>query len=979
MARAYTAGELVTLRSSGHATRIQVAFPEFHTIYTAELDTVPTSNDQVGEIAFTNGSGTLGDVLADMTLYVGTSAGAFDLGMCRIRKAPIAGTFYVGEISEIEWDAGGTIYLTVVDDYGLWSRPVRLVSGVAKMEYDVDYSDQHEDFDPVPVLGSHKVGKLSGGTVTVQLGPSADTASWVEDSTISSYAWVIAGADSISNAAIASPTAVFSTAGTYLAYCTVTAANGKSFKGVRYIVIYDDDNPLKQARLRGWSYDYESGGLAFNIEMDTGAGVSAIRKRALAILVTEDTLDNVSESPPCPINGSENILGIGWIAQENIDFHQKSSAVEFTIHNAAYWMKSMEGYLSGIEITAATPDDWTNMQALTVRRMLWHFLHWRTTATRIMDVTLTSDTKYMAGLKTITGALWEQVNTIALTTIFARPGVDRFNRLFVEVEPQMEASRGSIPEVITLTESDWSSIKVLETHDVLSMLYWSGVSVNASGDPLAYVSLSPGHIHKRYGSTETGANYLVSSQSQCNQMCGLYFGWKNNAFQYEIDLVHAPRLLDLWPRQYINLTVSAAEDPRGVGYDGSAVPRRLEFRHNPQAGALDVFLVVEPETFEGLSINGDIPDSVDDGAIPPLPPLPSLPPLPPIDLALTPVVVGDETLGPSTVLISTSNFGFLYTTNFNEDDPEWFQMNAGMTSTEYNDVQRVLVAPSGAIFALCILGSVRRYSWELWRTESLGAPWEQIYSDSPTTAIEAIGVNPDVDEELMMLSGPSGSMDVYLWDGATMTQTAAGLDARIWGSDVVHYGDGWFCQHARSNAFSSQCYSRFSAAGGIQVNSQTYPTTPPQQTFSSSHHRAVGGGGYVYAWNLDKRFLRTIIDGDGAASLTAQPDIGDQDSSDYPQLIACDPTGQYLMGSDEDTLAKKSSDYGASWGNVDASLGIGYRMFENCKGSPTAFLTGTTQVVKYTPDFGTTWEIKTGNLASVAPLCAINHIRFVSW
>src|SRR5690242_3143229 len=98
MAREITSDELTLLRSDGQWTKLYLAIFKPNVIYTAHLGTPPDSNDLVYQIPFTSGSGTLGDVKANMSLYVGTSAGADDLGkgMCRIRKAPISGTFYIG-------------------------------------------------------------------------------------------------------------------------------------------------------------------------------------------------------------------------------------------------------------------------------------------------------------------------------------------------------------------------------------------------------------------------------------------------------------------------------------------------------------------------------------------------------------------------------------------------------------------------------------------------------------------------------------------------------------------------------------------------------------------------------------------------------------------------------------------------------------------------------------------------------------------
>jgi hypothetical protein len=908
--------------------------------------------------------------------------------MCRIRKAAIAGTFYVGEVSEVDFNAGGTIYLTVVDDYGLWAKAVRLVSGVAKMDYDVAYSDQHANFDPVPVLGSHRVGKLVNGTVTVQLGPSLDTASWVEGSSISTYLWAIAGASSISSTSAARPTATFTSAGTYLAYCTVTAANGKTFKGVRYVIIYDDNNPLKDGVMRSVIYDTDGGGMSFNVEMYDDTETSQIRKRALVLVVTEDTLSAVSVRLPCPISGAEKVFAVGWIGQENINYHKATGQVEFTVHNAAYWLKNMEGYLSGVEFKTGTATDWTNCPLLTVGRMLFHFMHWRTTATRVMDVVVTTDTRYGTGFKTITGTLWEQINQIANQTIWARPGVDRFNRLFINIEPQMVAfaSRSGFPGIMTLTSADWvGEVRGGDTHDALSMLYWSGIYVDTSKAASTYVSLSPGHIQKRYGRPEPQSNYLVTGQAGSNQMCGLYFGWVNDRREFEITLASAHRMIDIWPRQYVNLTITAAEDPRGIGYSGRAIPRRIEYTHGPRTGFISTRVYFETETFEGLAINGDIPDSVDEGVIPPFPPLPELPDLPPLPPIL-PGDPGDESIGPSTVVISTTNFGILYTTNFNEVDGanvEWHFMSSGFPTDYQNRITRIKRCPSGLLIAgVNYDNNVYNATSHLFVAGSLGSEWSQLWAltdvllPTPGTRAITFGVNQNASEQIALVGGAAGNMGFALGDRNGFSLASSGLDGAASFGDLEYIAGKWFLSHSESDAFLSEAWSRFSAAGGIEVNTKNYLSG---QDYADSPHRMKRGGDNLYIWNNDTRYLRRVNSSppNGDTSVSSMPGIGALGYNPYNFLCAS-PTGQNLLGGINTIIAQKSTDYGATWGGVDVSLGVGYSVFENCA-SESAFIAATVQSMKYTPDHGTTWIDKSGNLPSVAPLCAIRHILHVGW
>ena len=310
MAHVLSGAELVAQRLPGQWSKSFLVIPEAHIIYSARLNGVPADFDLVAEISFDNASGTLAEVLADMTLFIGSSAGAYDLGMCRIRKAPIAGTFYIAETSEIVWV--DDCYLTVVDDYSLWAKPLRIVSEIPYMDWDVAYSDQHEDFDPVPAMGCGAVARLSGATVDVPLGPSSDVPAWVIGSTIVSRLWSIDGATAIDDDTAVNPVATFDTAGTYLAYCLFTAANGKTFTGVRYIVIYDANNlPLTNFEIRNGKMDYLSGACSYDVTLFSAFGVSTLRKRSKVILCSEDFAGNISVTLPGQIPGRENILASG--------------------------------------------------------------------------------------------------------------------------------------------------------------------------------------------------------------------------------------------------------------------------------------------------------------------------------------------------------------------------------------------------------------------------------------------------------------------------------------------------------------------------------------------------------------------------------------------------------------------------------------------------------------------------------------------
>lgn len=218
--RAATAGELTLLRSDNASTRLYLTIHSPATVYSARLAAVPSSTDQVTSITYNSGSGTHTNIVADQTLLVGTSAGASDLGVARIRKTTglgaTTGTMYLGEMSEIDWQASA--YLTVIDEIGLWPRHPRIDGTTPYMDYDIAYTNQHSACESIPVLGGPWVLWLQSATVT--LSPDASN-SWALNNTITGYSWAAPGASATANMTTATPTITYNAAGTYRVACTV--------------------------------------------------------------------------------------------------------------------------------------------------------------------------------------------------------------------------------------------------------------------------------------------------------------------------------------------------------------------------------------------------------------------------------------------------------------------------------------------------------------------------------------------------------------------------------------------------------------------------------------------------------------------------------------------------------------------------------------------------------------------------------------
>lgn len=990
--RAITSGELNILRSEPQWSKLYLAgLEQPRVVFAAQINqTFPAWNtwdnkarDMILEIAYdgvTQGAYT--DIVPGMTLWIGTAAGKYDVGVARIRKAADTTKLYVGEISEIKWD--DNLYLTVIDEFGLWPKHVRIVNGAVYMDGDISYTDQHLLFDPVPIMGSDLVLDITSYPYQTAPGVLNALDSWVFGSSISSYAWT-ASEGTLTGGNTATPQLTISSypaGGRIRLKLTVTAANGKSFSGYRYIHVYDASHrPENQCRVANVEADYETGGWAFDVEMV--GDVSYIRDRAKVVLFAEDYYNGQKISIGQQ-KGRENIICEGWIDGETIEYDAEKSMVKFSVKGAWYWLDKMPGFPPGVEQKGS---GWTTISPLDVDRALWHLLHWRSTATAVMDCFLSNDSRFASAFEVPAESLWRQMIEIAQTSILANPGVDRYGRLFIQIDPQYQpvAERDGV-EIMTLTKLDWHDIVLAERRiiDETAMLDLSGVALTSStsaGKP--FFSLAPGHIFGRYGAIETLDRLLLENQTQANELAGLVMGRKNNPLpDIEIKLAANNRMIDLFPRQYCTFAIAAEDTVRGIVYSGRLIPRNISIEWDEESGAILPTITFEPESFPELAIDGDPPaNNSTEPPISPPPPPPS--PLPPPGGGAPPE-------GPHQILMYVRQIGWVYTLNAHENDPQWFLMNGGLTQTQYagtlDAAMRLAAITPHGIYAICLdtadpayLGDKRGGTY-IFRAAGLGAHWEQFlhiseiggYDPNAPDYCRIITIGQDTSGKLMVVGGKRGNMRILMGDNNGLAEVASGLDARTRIGSSIYNMSKWLLLHSKDNIFTSHAWSRVSGSV-IEVNSNT--NFGALGAASDRNHFALNAGGTILYWTYGTDITRirnndptSIVDGDKVIGVTTES------TNDTRQCaFAVSPSGMFLMGGN-DLVGKRSSDGGTSWGDVGEFVGA--TVWANA-GDDMQWAMAGTGYVKVTLNWGDTWRDITGNLTSLIGGLFIPRLLFV--
>lgn len=981
--REATVGELVSLRSENQASRLFLAGTENPPIvFQCVINQDFTTTDRVSEFLYDTATGDYADILPGMTFWVGSSAGHYDYGQGRIRKAATGDTIYFGLESEIS--LANDRHVTVVDEMGIWAKPPYTDASDDKlrMDRDVEYVDQHTDFDPVPIMGPDAVVNATSYPVTVSF-PDADE-SWVFDGSISTYAWT-ASAGTLSDETTSSPTlsiGSYPTDGLIRMALTVTADNGKSFTGYRYIHVYDTTHrPFEDFEVSNIGGDLDGGAWSFDVTMLANATRAEIRDRAKLILFRRDWYGGTQTSLG-QVTGRENIECYGWVDGESIDYDPLTGSVTFTVLGPVAWMQKLASIQPRLALATKEPSTWTEMPALSVDRYAWHLLHWRSTITAILDVRLSGDVKLAAELASPAATLGDQIKDVAWSKIRAVLAGNQYGMVYLFVHPNLvpEADR-TWATVMTLDTQDWENrIYIKRKNKSASQIASNGKAFNSTGSAKAYYSLSVGHIPRRYGRPELIEDLLVSDQTQANGLCGLISGQKNN--QYEplaISLASNNTLFSTCPAHYAEITISPSDTVRGITASSlKLIPATITRHWDRDNGVMTTEIEFEAATAADLAVDGDVPDVIEPVEIVG-PPIEGIGITPPIEIIVTPPTEGNEN-HPKKVIIA-STLGVFYSETFDKDsddpDPdnrvEWIEMNEGLTEDEYTSIANLLVTPGGKIYVWSSYDS-----GSIHVAQGLGYPFTLIVTgddlEDAGSYIRAIAVNPVEADQIVFTGGVEGTGDkfrLYMASSAgTYTEIASGINYKALPNQWIIYSHGYWLIFGSFNGLFSTTWLAIYEVDGTYVLDGSISLAVGQD-FADRFAVNVGTSGVWYHW-----------DSSGAAGYTKgdeqlPPDIvfDTTISPERVQGLAPSPTGTIIMGASGDT-PYKSVDSGATWTSAAGTLPLGTDVWENC-GDENRWIFGGGTAIRLTLDVGDTYFDKSGNLSYIAPLIDITVIRFI--
>jgi hypothetical protein len=991
--------ELGYFRGEGHAAKLFAAFAAQGGVFApavelaCQVNQTFTSLDSVVQVTFdTVTTGAYTNVIAGQTVWVGSAPGLYDLGMCRVRKTPTSTVLYLGEHSGIAW--ADNLYLTVIDDFFFWPRHLKVSSSVTYADYDIAYSDQHLNFDPIILFGGDFVGWLSSGTYSIT--PNAgDSAIWATalGTSISSWSWTATGASATSGLTTATPTITYNAAGRYRVALTITYANGKSRTRYFYVYVYDSTHLPAEAIMQKCSNVWDNEGPQFDIKIvSSDYALSALPDKTKIILFAMDfygRYDAVHQVSIGPLPGRENIVAEGWVFNEQITVDPiNGGSVVLQCFGANKFLDDQQVFTEGLELTqtSGNPTAWTNEQLVNVDTALYELIRWKSTISQVIDVYPTQDTRPAGVWKLAAGTIWQQIKDVA-AAILAAPHCNFYSNCYVEIDAQYlttaERTAASIPTVMTFQADDFigGQSGVTANRNPFTdgaQVVLSGIQALTATKANAYLSFAPGHVMDNFGKVIPIQNLLLTGQTQANNLSGLVLGRNQRNYDFNLPLAGNVRVFDTCPRQYASFTLNATDSPRGATYTGRVIPRGIYYKHDPATGYFYVEeLDVEPESFQTNSVTGQL-----NNTSPLLPPLPTLPPIP-----IGPPIIGTTPDGsPANMAVAVPGKGIYYTTDGAATNPNWFSWNAGLNPTDLPYIVNFEVSKVSGRGYLQIGNS------SIWSSPGVGQPWTLVIDTTGLTAlytaaygaipappynattiiIVGMGINRMAPDELMLVCKRA---DVYP-AGSAITKanffygTSAGVTIGIELGAALGLGNfvGYWLANTcpityGSNQWTAYASVYYNRTLTVDRNATSVVASFATAYFGSAVKMSTRGNVDGKNWFLWDSSVSIRVSNDNGLTFSAvtTPPGGTPYGGQNYQSLDSDPSGLYVMVGQSIT-PQKSSDGGVTWAN--AGLSGSYGAFWNL-GDNLHFIAQGGLSVMYTPDFGVTWVNKTGNLATL--------------
>lgn len=996
-----TAQEEVYLRARPHKTKLWLSIYEPKTVFQAQL---ASGTFQFGETDIDYVNGTSGSYLLtypNMTVLVGTQPGLENVGRVRLRYS--TGTYVVVAENNIIWEQNQ--YLTFIDYVNVEAIFPRIIKDpdndenvIFYKDDDILYSNQNSIYGTFPCAGSHRAAFLETGSVSLYY---TSTGTYNVKSDSLTYDWHFEGGTPTGSTALSPGWVSYNTSGHYKTKLTVISSSGAKDTTYRYVSIYDRPEKGSNVPVLKWSLEDFSGSRGeggYTARIKTWENLGAVEPNALVVLFADDTYGSNDVSIGGNNQNSQKIVFVGYILKDSIQFNYKDGWAEFDVGSITEVMKLSEGFSVSCE-SVTSPSTWFQLQEMTTAKAMYHYLRWHSTVLNVADFQYTGDDRLVEYFDTDRASLYDSVGTFVSEGLLGELVSDRQGKLWAEITPYgYEDPFDSIQDGMTIQKMDWvgePNISIRRTADVSFVEMGGIVYEGAQTDGFqALLTNAPSSTPLYRGRSDGSKQGLIlSNQTQLNKIAGNYLSFRNSKFEdVSFELAGNYRNFDIAPQEKLYLLVDGSETPEGESLLGR--PFRMSsmsWNYNSEKESFYPSITLEPIVTGTAGETIIIPPFVDDSGY--SYPQFQLPPFPDFNTPSEPPVQQETQYMLGIEYNEDTPF---YTTNFDQQYPEWRKWRYGVDSSDrvtcpagINSRKNMcFIAPNGAVWLMTwILVSGAYYAKQIYRAPYLGGKFEKIITPAwleaeygadtvnRTIQITGFGFNMDKPEEIgFIVSHTDFNSNQQMWvgNGTTWQKGTAfsyttvvfgnltGIDGEWTWDSIGGADEGWTVLDGDGNKLSSAFFGQGAASEHVRAgNTKTVMKWKDGTTGSEGVLRSEDNGKTTTVITVTERLYG------------------------LPNNIVSDPTGMYVMANYKNGVYRgRSYDGGYSWSVLTAMPPAGENTnFGYCggDGSSSRWVAGT-GAVYYSNNFGSTWSDKTGNLLQVfLPVPGASIRRFIPY
>src|SRR5581483_5030095 len=323
-------------------------------------------------------------VESGMTLLVGTTPGARDVGRVRIRSAD-SSQFIVSENSNINWQ--DRLYLTVLRYWELWPVYPKIINDSNNIEnvifykdYDIPYSNQNSILGTFACAGPHRAA-FTGDKLWYS---STGTYNLLGDSL--SFDWSFEGGMPTGSTLPDPGYITYNSPGHYVTRLIVSGSSGGIDTTYRYVSIYDKPNSGNNPPILKWTMGTLTGSRSeggYRLPLKIFEPVQ-VDDNSVVVLFSENWYGETKKSLGGNYPNSSEIFFVGFVEKDSIHYDYKQSSVEFDVLSLTGLMKETDAFSVSVK-SVPTPTVWYELMDLNSKRAIYHYLKWHTTVLSIAD------------------------------------------------------------------------------------------------------------------------------------------------------------------------------------------------------------------------------------------------------------------------------------------------------------------------------------------------------------------------------------------------------------------------------------------------------------------------------------------------------------------------------------------------------------------------------------------------------------------